>query len=253
MRFGLPILIAVFLNAALLNAVGVLSAQTSASASHFDAASVRANHTLACDGRWYFTVEHGSLNAENAPLLRIISRAYGLTDDRVLAPTWTESECYDIRAKASGDVADRDVMAMLQTLLKERFHLAGHYESADRPVYNLVADKGGPKLKPSGGKPNISSSIPKGQVLFMVRHMPDLIERLGKVTGRPVVDKTGLTGDYTIVLTYAPVSAVDGDSPESAAGIFSAVRDQLGLRLESGRAAVDVLKIDNIDKVPAEN
>ncbi len=60
---------------------------------HFDVASVRLNRTFACQGRWDFTAVHGSVNAVNAPLKRIISRAYNLTDDRVIGPSWIESAC----------------------------------------------------------------------------------------------------------------------------------------------------------------
>jgi uncharacterized protein (TIGR03435 family) len=196
---------------------------------------------------------HGTVTAENAPLLRIISRAYNLTDDRVSGPAWIESQCYDIRAKASTNLADHDLMPMLQALLHERFHLVAHLESAERPIFALVVDKGGSKMRPYGDKISVPSSIDDGNILFMARHLPDLRERLGKVTGRPVIDKTGLDGDYLIVLTYLPLGSTNNDSSDPASGIFSAVRDQLGLKLESQRGLVDVLKIDSVDKVPTEN
>ena len=87
----------------------------------------------------------------------------------------------------------------------------------------------------------------------MVRHMQDLCERLGTVTGRPVVDKTGLKGDYMIALTYRLISSTNSDSSDAATDIFSAVRDQLGLRLESQRGKVKVLKIEGVDKIPTAN
>jgi uncharacterized protein (TIGR03435 family) len=83
--------------------------------------------------------------------------------------------------------------------------------------------------------------------------LPDLCERLGKVTGRPVIDKTGLDGDYMIVLTYPPLNSTDGDPSEPASDIFAAVRDQLGLRLEAQWGAVEILKIASVDKIPTEN
>jgi len=213
----------------------------------FDAASVRPNRTAGCHGRWDFRASHGSVTAVNAPLLRIISRAYNMTDDRVLGPGWMEAECYDIAAKASDSVTDHDLQLMLQALLEERFHLVAHRESEERSISVLLLDKGVSKLRPYGAKapdPEVSN----GTVLFMVRHLPDLCERLGKVTGRPVVDKTGLDGDYRIVLAYLPLGST-GDGPD----IVSAVRDQLGLRLESQRGAVEVLKIESVNKVPSGN
>jgi uncharacterized protein (TIGR03435 family) len=219
----------------------------------FAVASVKPNRTAGCRGRWDFSTSHGTLNAENAPLLRVISRAYNLTDDRVSGPAWMESQCYDIRAKASDNVPESDLMRMLQALLKERFHLVAQRESDERPILALVVDKGGLKMHPYGDK--VSAPLPStdGRILFMARHLPDLCERLGKVAGRPVIDKTGLDGDYLIVLTYHPFSSTDGDASEPASNIFSAVRDQLGLRLEAQRGVVDILKIASVDKVPTAN
>jgi len=164
----------------------------------------------------------------------------------VSGPAWIESQCYDIRAKASTNVADRDLMRMLQTLLRERFHLVARSEPEERPILALVVDKGGSKLHAYGDKVSTPTSSADGKILFMARHLPDLCERLGKVAGRPVIDKTGLDGDYLIVLTYDPI---DGDLTD----IFSAVRDQLGLRLEAQRGVVDILKITSVDKVPTVN
>jgi uncharacterized protein (TIGR03435 family) len=215
----------------------------------FEVASVRQNKIFSCQGRWDFRYSHGTVTAENAPLRRIISRAYHMTDDRVTGPAWLDSECYDIRAKASGAVADRDLLGMLQRLLAERFHMDAHLESDERPVLALFVDKGGPKLHAyDEGAPAPPASRPEGSVLFMVRHMPDLCERIGKVMGRPVIDKTGLTGDYSIVLTYFPLGATG-----EGADIRSALREQLGLRVEPQKGAVEVLKIDSIEKVPTAN
>jgi uncharacterized protein (TIGR03435 family) len=83
--------------------------------------------------------------------------------------------------------------------------------------------------------------------------MHDLRERLGEVTGRPVVDQTGLDGDYLIVLTYLPLGSTGADSPDPASDIFAAVRNQLGLRLEPQRGSVEMLTITSVDKIPSEN
>jgi uncharacterized protein (TIGR03435 family) len=218
----------------------------------FDVASVKPNRTAACRGRWDFSTSHGTVIAENAPLLRIISRAYHLTDDRVSGPKWIDSQCYDIRAKASNKTPERDLMRMLQGLLMERFHLVAQLEPAERQILALVVDKGGSKMHPYGD-PISMPAIDDGRVLFMARHMPDLCERIGKVTGRPVVDKTGLHGDYSIVLTYALFESTDGNPSDAESDIFSAVRNQLGLKLEAQRGVVDILKIAGVDKVPMEN
>ena len=94
-----------------------LHAQTVPPELRFDAASVRLNQTAGCRGRWDFSASRGTVSAQNAPLLRIVSRAYNLTDDRIVGPAWLDSECYDITAKAAKEATDRDLMAMLQGLL----------------------------------------------------------------------------------------------------------------------------------------
>jgi len=231
----------------LLISATALCAQTAAPGLHFDVASVRQNKRGDCRGRWDFRHSHGAVTAENAPLRRIISRAFNLTDDRVSGPGWLDSTCYDIQAKAPGAAPDPDVMQMLQSLLTERFHMVAHRDSAERPVLALTIDKGGSKLRPYGDGVPVPS-ITDGRVLFMARHMPDLCERIGKVMGRPVIDKTGLTGDYAIVLAYFPFGA-----PDAETDILIALRDQLGLKVEPQRAPVEILKIEAIGRVPTAN
>lgn len=239
---------------AVLSALVELHAQaTTPALPRFEVASVRRNHAAGCQGRWDFTASRGLVVAKNAPLLRIISRAYELTDDRVTGPGWLEAECYDIRAKASGGAPDRDLMPLLRQLLRERFHLVAHRAAVDRAVLALVVDQGGPKLPAYGDAAAVRRQFPEGNVLFLARHVPDLCERLGKVMGLPVLDKTGLTGDYLIELSYPAASPSNGDPGELLTDIYSAVRDQLGLRLESQRRMVDTLKIESVDKVPTKN
>jgi uncharacterized protein (TIGR03435 family) len=225
-----------------------------AQAPRFEVASVRQNLKYACIGRWDLRSSHGAVTAENAPLLRIVSRAFNLTDDWVSGPAWLNSECYDLKAKApSANIPDRDLMPMLQELLKERFHLVAHLELDDRPVFALLQEKGGSKMPPEGSDVTVPPSHNDHRMLFMAKTLPDLCERLGKVTGRPVIDQTGLHGKFIIVLTYLPFDATNNDPSDPSANIFSAVRDQLGLRLEARRERVSILKIDNLEKVPAEN
>src|ERR1700733_6724596 len=117
---------------------GVAFAQPEAAGLRFEVASVRPNGTPGCKGRWDFSQSPGSLNAENASPKRLISRVYGLTEDRLSGPDWIASECYDIRAKAEGDQPESQMMLMLQALLRERFHLTVHRESTDKPIFALT-------------------------------------------------------------------------------------------------------------------
>jgi len=249
LKIGFGTVLAVF--------VGRVESQTKSTTRdelRFDVASVRLNQTAACRGRWDFTASHGVVTADNAPLMRIVSRAYNLTDDRVSAPSWIQSECYDIRAKTSmSNLPERDLMTMLQELLKERFHLVAHRESNEKPIFALLPDKNGVKMPADGNPIPPPPSITDGRILFMGKTLHDLCERLGTATGRPVIDKTGLSGKYVIVLTYLPFGSTNTDPSDAASDVFAAVRDQLGLRLESQRGPVEILKVDAIAKIPTDN
>ncbi len=216
----------------------------------FEVASIHSSK-FKCMGRWDFEAAHGAVNAQNAPMLRIISRAYGLTDDRVSGPSWLDSQCYDVKAKAPGGASERDLMPMLVELLKDRFHLVARRVPDQRPFLRLVIDRNGSKLIDYDQAPPLNPTAQDGRLVFMARHMPDLCERLGKVTGRPVVDKTGLTRDYMIMLSYLPLTVPEG--ADGTSDIFTAVRDQLGLRLEQERGMVEIVKVDSIQKAPSRN
>jgi uncharacterized protein (TIGR03435 family) len=149
---------------------------------------------------------------------------------------------------------------MLQSLMEERFKLALHRETRMEPIYELVVAKGGPKLKESAG-PDANgrfgffcASI-AGPCTSTDMGIGGLVGMLSRMLGRPVSDKTGLTGkyDYTLTFTPEPAQAVSGAPPQealpsvdsNAPSIFTALQEQLGLKLESTRGPVEVLVIDN--------
>jgi uncharacterized protein (TIGR03435 family) len=148
---------------------------------------------------------------------------------------------------------------MLQSLLADRFKLRFHREMREIPVYELVAAKNGPKLKESAptaesmgrmtvnGR-NYQASIPKAR-------MDDVVQAIGNsFLDRPVLDKTGLTGTYDLKLTYTPdiPSNRKGDPDPNDISIFTAVQEQLGLKLEPTKALVEILVVDHVEK-PIEN
>lgn len=193
----------------------------------------------------------------------LITYAYDLKSYQVSGvPSWADSQnlgCdrYDVNAKAEGDSALKmdQARAMVQSLLAERFHLQFHREMKDTPVYALVIAKGGHKLKehtsdePGGlrmGRPNGIEVTSTGSPVSL------LVSQLTKGNGvdRIVVDRTGLTGNYDYKLTWSALAAVRNDS--DAVTIFTALQEQLGLRLEPQRAPIEVLVVDHIEK-PTEN
>jgi uncharacterized protein (TIGR03435 family) len=159
----------------------------------------------------------------------------------------------------------------LRTLLADRFKLAMHRETREIPVYALAVAKGGPKIKPEDpGGENMSSS--RGHLTAKTASMATFADFLAGPyvsLGRPVVDKTGLSGVYSYTLDWTPESSnSSGRAPERTEGrktasaepardqwpsIFTAVQEQLGLRLDARKEPLDLLVIDHAEKVPTEN
>jgi len=219
---------------------------------------------------------------QGIPMQMLLREAFGVEDDRIVgAPGWAKSNRYDIEAKV--DAADAPKLdglkmdqrrLMLLPLLVERFNLKYHHETWQMPMYSLVIAKSGLKMKES--KPDDPAAKDRhGQHgLFMTGRghlestgtgIPFLIHVLSGQVGRTIVDKTGLTGSYDYSLQWTPDDAPppmagpdggpphgDGDDDASGASLFTAVQEQLGLKLESEKAPVDVIVIDHID-LPSEN
>ena len=198
----------------------------------------------------------------------IIKLAYEVWgDDQILgAPAWTTTTSYDIEAKV--DEADAAAFTnrtfdqhnlMLQALLRDRFMLKVHRETRDLPVYALVVAKSGPRLKESKPDESGSNAQPmmrmkrNGETLEIVAtgmHVRNLAPFLLREVGRTVVDKTGLKGTYDFTLQFTPQQSTAPDS--TAPSIFTAIQEQLGLKLEPQKAPMEVIVIDQIEK-PSEN
>ena len=139
---------------------------------------------------------------------------------------------------------------MLQSLLEDRFKLTLHRETREEPVYELVVAKGGAKIKEAKPDESAGFEMTPGRIHSMAVPLAYLATNLGYLLGRQVIDKTGLPGKYSYTVTYAP----DDGPPDDNAGpsVFTAVREQLGIRLESAKARIEVLAIDYAEK-PAGN
>jgi uncharacterized protein (TIGR03435 family) len=176
----------------------------------------------------------------------LIQRAYGVKRYQILGgPAWIDTDLYDISAKASGDPTSSEMMGMLHELLAERFHLRVRLETRDVEGYALVTAKGGPKLTPAQGADRewVRRMTRPDAITLGGENAPMslLAERLGEVLGRPVRDRSGIAGHYDFVLTFAPPQPSAMDVGGSAASIFTALQEQLGLRLEKGPASMAVL------------
>lgn len=218
----------------------------------------------------------GGLRVTNVPLRNVITMAYGIRDFQLSGgPGWIGTDRYDITAKpervesvgAAADpmqmtdeqrkVRDEQWKTRVRKLLAERFGLVVHTETREAPIYLLTVAKTGSKLKEVTPVPgaNQGTSGGRGRSQGMAAPVVLLTNTLSNILGRTVVDKTGLTGKYDYLLEWSPdVAAADATDAAAGSGptIFTAVQEQLGLKLESSKGPVDTIVIDHVDR-PSEN
>jgi uncharacterized protein (TIGR03435 family) len=194
------------------------------------------------------------IRGQNASLIDqslrdLIRIAYGVKDYQISAPGWLAETKFDIQARMPAGASRSQASEMLRTLLGQRFHLRLHRETRKMTVYALVRIKDAPALAPSAYKSGSSSARP-GRLQAYALTMGGFADLLAKAEGRPVVDFTGVAGLYDFDLTYTlETDATDQAGPSLA----TALREKLGLRLERRQAPVEVLVVDQADKVPTEN
>jgi uncharacterized protein (TIGR03435 family) len=254
----------------ILSTSGIV-AQSPATRPKFDAFEVATIKPVDHDpkGGRYITMQGTNrFIGKDYTLKLMIAAAYNLNSREISGgPEWVESDHYDIVAVTPGEVRPTrdEQMAMLRNLLADRFKLAFHREQKEFSIYELEVAKGGPKLKPSTAAPDepaqlISTVYPQRMVLparnATMSDLASLMQRA--MLDRPVVDKTGLTGRYNFDLEWAPdETQFGGEVPTasadaSSAPLFSAIQQQLGLKLEATRGPVEALVVDNAER-PSEN
>jgi bla regulator protein BlaR1 len=230
----------------------------------FEAASIRPAAPGA-RGDSTRTPPGGGLSATNVTLRHLIGFAYQVRESQIYGgPSWVESERYDVIAKAANEegvaaARPRAVRERLQTLLSERFHLSVHRETKDLPVFALVVTRSGHKLRASTAAEDESSTLSQraaGEILARRASMQMFASALTDILGRPVLDKTGLAGPFDFTLRWDPAATMPADlrgTPDlPGASIFTAVQEQLGLKLESQKGPVEVIMIDRAEH-PSEN
>jgi uncharacterized protein (TIGR03435 family) len=250
----------------------------SSSQPRFDVASLKIN--IANDGIVYDQAQKGRYTIYGFTLAALIRSAYRVQEFQIVGgPDWMNSERFNTEAtyvESPGVPSPTDLM--LRTLLEERFKLAVHNETRERPVYALVlarADRRfGPQLQKSAtdcatrkGPDACGSSVGPGFIRSRGRTMAQFAESLSRLSmtgggslNRLIVDKTGLEGLYEVTLKFTPENippagpTPQGFSPVDPNGpsIFTALQEQLGLKLDSQRAPVDVLVVDRAE-LPTEN
>jgi uncharacterized protein (TIGR03435 family) len=222
------------------------------------------------DQRKAFIVQGRRFNIINQPLVQILCFSYDVQAKQLIGlPPWAETDKYDIDAKPDGEGApsSKQWKGMIQKLVAERFKLTFHRDKQELSVYVLSVAKGGPKLTKSEGDPN---GLPG---LFFRGKLGDLGVRnanMGDFTGlmqsavldRPVVDQTELTGRYDFTLVWTPDdSQFSGmgakippptDSANAPPNLYTAIQEQIGLKLDATKAPADVMVVDHVEK-PSEN
>jgi uncharacterized protein (TIGR03435 family) len=224
------------------------------------------------------TIKPPDANDFGMSLRVYIQWAFGLplnTIGSVIGPDWINSTRYVIQSKPPDSIRDamqtmtaeersKEDELMRQSLLADRFQLKAHFETREIPVYELLVAKGGPKLKENQDKSNARIRSGGSGILataVSIHNLTDALESAADVGGRLIVDKTGLAGRYDISLKWTPLQAVAASGGEGAStpasggegvSFFTAIEEQLGLKLVPAKAPGQVLVIDHIER-PSEN
>jgi uncharacterized protein (TIGR03435 family) len=188
--------------------------------------------------------------AQNVSMQILISLAYGGDSDRVQGPGWIGSQQYDVTAKTEGErkLSYDELKPLLQDLLAQRFQLKVHTQMKEGSGYALVVAKGGAKLQETKGAADHSYILPNS-LDVQNRSMAAFAGALSRPAGRPVVDETGLKGNYDIRVNYAE----DQDKNPTLPSIFTALQEQLGLQLVPKKVPVEFIIVDHVERTPAEN
>jgi uncharacterized protein (TIGR03435 family) len=218
----------------------------------FDVATVKPSESFEAGGaiRIGMAAAHGEFRIAGSTLRNLVRWAYNVRGNQVLGPAWIDSEHYDVVAQGAADSSEEQLRLMLRSLMEERFKLALHRETRDLPSYLLVVSKSGAHLHLAEGD-GPSRYLPgRGGVSAQHVTLDRFAELLANRMDRPVVNATGLSGVYDIDLKWAPDSAA-GDDPGPS--VFTAIQEQLGLRLEAKKTGTEVLVIDRAEKIPIAN
>jgi uncharacterized protein (TIGR03435 family) len=250
-------------------APGTPLATSPAPAPAFDVAAIRLHESQPHEHNsiWSSPFD-GNFNAENISVIALINWAYEMPDTRIIgAPSWAGTTMFNIEAKSGpevdqqmhnlpSDAGRKQKEQMVQALLADRFGLKVHFETRELPVYNLVVAKGGAKLGPLQDSGSHINTWNNRIEVEMADSIPYFAAELSKVAGRDVIDKTGITGRYDIKLRFTPddgPSMLNGQPiPDPPPALFTALEEELGLKLEPGKGPVEVLVIDHIE-MPSEN
>jgi uncharacterized protein (TIGR03435 family) len=244
------------------------ASQDTATPKAFDVASVKSN-TSGNAGRMLSPLPGGRFVATNVTLRQLIAFAFGVPNSHfemivIGGPDWIDADRFDVEARVStGDVPRGQSGPLVRALLEERFQLRAHRETRDRPIYQLVVDRADRRLGPglrssttdcnatanSGAgaapRPRCGLTQTPGSTGGLGVTIPQLADALAPFAGRVIVERTGLEQLFDIDLKWTPDATPASDAP----GLLTAIREQLGLRLETARGPVEVLVVDAVGQL----
>src|SRR6185312_14272399 len=187
----------------------------------------------------------GLITMQNVTLKRCIMRAYEVPDIQIAGgPKWLDESRYDVEARAGYPAQYAELNQMLQTLLAERFRLKLHRETRSLQGYAIVVAKDGLKMKPSAPGTRGHTNDNPGSVVSTATAISRLALKLSVLLKVPVVDETGVNGLFDFTLHWIPDGAAD---PTAGPSLFTAIQEQLGLRLEGRKVPADMLVVDSAE------
>jgi uncharacterized protein (TIGR03435 family) len=181
----------------------------------------------------------------------LVQMTFGINANQIEMPEWAQGVKFDIAAKTGSNVplTYEQMKPLMEKMLAERFKMTYHRETRAVQGYNMVAAKGGLKLEEAQPGSSKGGGGGPGAIDMPNTTMKGLSGMLAAMLGRPVADKTGAAGDYEVKLRFAP----DDDAESTLPSIFTAVQEQLGVKLQSAKVPVEMVVIDHLEKVPTEN
>ena len=232
----------------------------------YDAIVIKLNNSLSRGT--HVDMDDTSFRATNVRLKHLLVNAYGIREGQMFGlPGWADSLRYDVYAKVTDPdmkvlrgLSREQQQAMIAAILVDRFHLKMHTELKTLPVYELVVAKNGPKLKVSAVAPDTTGpgnmNVHNTDMTASGVTLSDLAGNLSFPLDRTVIDKTGLTGRYDFRLQWTADNGANGATDNGAAdgppNLFTAIQEQLGLKLQPAKGPVETLVIDHVEQ-PTEN
>jgi len=247
----------------LLLAATAVYAQTAPApdAAAFDAVSVKpAQPSRGMDGMPNIKATPGMVVVRNQNLRACIAWAYRVTDAQVTGSDHLDSPRFDIIAKSTGPASEDALRVMMRSMLEDRFKLAFHRQNKEMQTYVLSIGKNGFKAKESRSEGDMAMEPNQAAMSVTISRAPisQLVNMLGQIVRAPILDSTGLTGRYDLTLNIAKYAADMAERGKEIqldplALIVPILQEELGLKLESKKVALDLLVIDHLEKSPVEN